>query len=49
MQAKDGSFGFDFAGTYTKIVQHERIEYAFGERQGWQSNLNNFTRLVEQH
>lgn len=32
MEAKDGSFGFDFAGEYTRIVQHERIEYAFGER-----------------
>jgi uncharacterized protein YndB with AHSA1/START domain len=32
MEAKDGSMGFDFAGTYTKIVEHERIEYAFGER-----------------
>ena len=32
MEAKDGSFGFDFAGTYTKIVPHERIEYAFGDR-----------------
>jgi len=32
MEAKDGSFGFDFAGTYTKIVEHERIDYAFGER-----------------
>jgi uncharacterized protein YndB with AHSA1/START domain len=32
MEAKDGSFGFDFAGTYTKVVTHELIEYAFGER-----------------
>ena len=32
MEAKDGSFGFDFAGTYTKVVTNERIEYAFGER-----------------
>ena len=33
MEAKDGSFGFDFAGTYTKIIQHELIEYAFfGDR-----------------
>jgi hypothetical protein len=32
MEAKDGSFGFDFAGTYTNIVLYERIEYAFGER-----------------
>jgi len=32
MEAKDGSMGFDFAGTYTKIVPHERIEYDFGDR-----------------
>jgi len=32
MEAKDGSFGFDFAGTYTKIVDHALIEYVFGER-----------------
>ena len=32
MQAKDGSFGFDFAGTYTQIVLHERLEYSFGDR-----------------
>lgn len=32
MEAKDGSMGFDFAGIYTKIVEHESIEYAFGDR-----------------
>ncbi len=32
MEAKDGSMGFDFAGTYTKIVLHELIAYAFGDR-----------------
>lgn len=32
MEAKDGSFGFDFAGTYTRIVPNELIEYAFGDR-----------------
>lgn len=32
MEAKDGSMGFDFAGTYTKIVKHKLIEYSFGER-----------------
>jgi uncharacterized protein YndB with AHSA1/START domain len=32
MEAKDGSFGFDFAGEYTKIVPHELIEYSFGDR-----------------
>lgn len=34
MEAKDGSFGFDFAGTYTKVIPNERIEYAFGDRNG---------------
>lgn len=32
MEAKDGSMGFDFAGTYTRIVPQERIEYDFGDR-----------------
>lgn len=32
MEAKDGSFGFDFEGEYTNIVNHELIEYGFGDR-----------------
>lgn len=32
MEAKNGSMGFDFAGTYTKVVPLELIEYAFGDR-----------------
>jgi uncharacterized protein YndB with AHSA1/START domain len=32
MEAKDGSVGFDFAGTYTKIVEHKLIECSFGDR-----------------
>jgi uncharacterized protein YndB with AHSA1/START domain len=32
MEAKDGSMGFDFAGTYTKVQAPNLIEYAFGER-----------------
>ena len=32
MEAKDGSFGFDFAGEYTKVVTHQLIEYTFGDR-----------------
>ena len=32
MEAKNGSMGFDFAGTYTKIIANERIEYSFGDR-----------------
>lgn len=34
MEAKDGSFGFDFAGTYTKLVPQALIEYTFGDRAG---------------
>jgi len=32
MEAKDSSMGFDFAGTYTKIVENKLIEYSFGDR-----------------
>lgn len=32
MEAKDGSFGFDFAGVYTKIIEQRLIEYDFGDR-----------------
>lgn len=32
MEAKDGSMGFDFAGTYTAVVVHKLIEYSFGDR-----------------
>lgn len=34
MEAKDGSFGFDFAGEYSKIVPQKLIEYTFGDRVG---------------
>jgi uncharacterized protein YndB with AHSA1/START domain len=27
MEAKDGSFGFDFSGTYTKVEEHQEIVY----------------------
>lgn len=32
MEAKDGSFGFDFSGVYTKVEPERLIEYAFGDR-----------------
>ena len=32
MEAKDGSVGFDFAGTYTRVVEPRLIEYSFGDR-----------------
>ena len=32
MEAKDGSMGFDFAGTYTEIIPYKKIAYEFGGR-----------------
>ncbi len=31
MEAKDGSMGFEFGGTYTKIVNQQRIEYTMDD------------------
>ena len=31
MEAKDGSVGFDFAGTYTRVVPGKLIEYRMGD------------------
>lgn len=36
MEAKDGSFGFDFWGIYDKVKEHESIEYTMGDgRKAW--------------
>lgn len=32
MQARDGSAGFDFAGTYDEVVPHKRIAYTMDDR-----------------
>ncbi|MGE0313343.1 MAG: SRPBCC family protein [Lautropia sp.] len=32
MEARDGSMGFDFEGTYTRVVPHRLIECALGDR-----------------
>jgi uncharacterized protein YndB with AHSA1/START domain len=32
MEAKDASMGFDFAGTYTQVVENQLIECSFGDR-----------------
>ena len=32
MEAKDGSFGFDFEGTYTKVVENRQIEYVMDDK-----------------
>lgn len=31
MEAKDGSFGFDFGGTYSEVVPNERIVYSLSD------------------
>lgn len=31
MEARDGSFGFDFGGTYTQVVPLQLIEYVLGD------------------
>jgi uncharacterized protein YndB with AHSA1/START domain len=31
MESKDGKYGFDFFGTFTKIVPESRIEYILGD------------------
>jgi uncharacterized protein YndB with AHSA1/START domain len=31
MEAKDGSFGFDFSGTYDEVKQNEFISYTLGD------------------
>ena len=33
MEAKDGSMGFDFAGTFTTVVEHQLLESEFGDRE----------------
>ena len=31
MEAKDGSFGFDFGGVYDTVTEHKFIEYTIGD------------------
>ncbi len=31
MEAKDGSFGFDFGGTYLEVIEHEKIACRLGD------------------
>lgn len=31
MEARDGSFGFDFGGEYTRVIPGERIEFRMGD------------------
>lgn len=31
MEARDGSFGFDFEGVYDEVVEHSKISYTMGD------------------
>ena len=48
MEARDGSFGFDFEAVYTEIIKGESFEYTFGGRTVHVSfeKLNNQTEVI---
>lgn len=50
MEAKDGSFGFDFSGTYDEVVSHERISYTLDDGRKVQitfQSQNGKTEVIE--
>ncbi len=50
MEAKDGSFGFDFGGVYTKVIQLEIIAYVMEDGRKVEilfSREGNNTRVIE--
>ncbi|WP_231489771.1 SRPBCC family protein [Pedobacter sp. Leaf170] len=50
MAAKDGSFSFDFEGTYTNVDVHKKIEYVLGDGRTVQIGFEtegDTTRVVE--
>jgi uncharacterized protein YndB with AHSA1/START domain len=50
MEAKDGSFGFDFGGEYTNVQEHKTIEYTLGDGRKVKidfTSQGNTTKLVE--
>ena len=50
MEAKDGSFGFDFGGDYTNVVDNQTIEYILGDGRKVKidfSSEGNSTKVVE--
>lgn len=50
MEAKDGSFGFDFGGVYTKVNINEEIAYTLGDERKVTikfSTDGNVTNIVE--
>lgn len=50
MEAKDGSFGFDFSGDYTNVLEHKTIEYTMGDGRKVKIDFSseaNATKVVE--
>jgi uncharacterized protein YndB with AHSA1/START domain len=50
MEAKDGSFGFDFGGTYDAVRENEYIEYTMGDGRKvkiYFTNEGNAVKVVE--
>ncbi len=50
MEAKDGSFGFDFGGVYDEVRNNEYIEYTLGDDRKVKINFTqegNKTKVVE--
>ena len=50
MEAKDGSFGFDFGGVYTEVRLYEAISYVLGDDRKVEINFineENKTKIIE--
>ena len=50
MEAKDGSMGFDFIGTYDEIEQYKRIKYTLDDGRKTEitfSSIENSTEIIE--
>jgi uncharacterized protein YndB with AHSA1/START domain len=50
MEAKDGSFGFDFGGVYDAVKKNEKLEYTIGDGRKVKVNFSkqgNTTKVVE--
>lgn len=47
MEAKDGSFGFDFGGIYDEVKLHEVIAYTMGDGKITFKGQDNVTEVIE--
>lgn len=50
MEAKDGSFGFDFGGVYDQVIEHKVISYTMGDGRKVEVNFwdeRNDTKIIE--